>query len=447
MKFVLRDYQERGARSVLKKQLAGEAICVVAPQGSGKTPMIARVTQLARSKKMRVLIVCYRREAVFQTMEHLGALGLDFRDVGLILHGYEYHKNRPIQVATWTTLIRRDLPPADVVILDEAHHAVCDSYEGFTEHYGREKGIGFSATPYRRDNRGLSDAFDDLMVAAQPSDLIPKGWLGNPRIFTGKTDILGDLTKIKKAANGDFAPGELQTLMDNDELTGNIISHWKKEAHDRRTLVFGVGIDHSMHLAERFKKIGVSVGHVDSTMHPGPRDEVLADFRAGRIQVLCNCMILSESFDLPACQAVVLARPTSSFALAMQQAGRGMRAYGNQRPIILDHALNCIRFGLPQSDRDHQLTDTLAVIESGGAVKVCPECGETWPAGTAQCSCGYTFTLTERTYMPGESQGSLREIQPAVIHAIRKRVQDYGAENGHDSKWARKVMRTLSLDI
>lgn len=447
-KIEVRDYQERAARSAHRKHRKGVPVCVVSPQGSGKTVMITRLVQLARRAKKRVLIVCYRREAVFQTMEHLSKMGLNSDNSGVILAGFSYHKKRPIQVAAWSTLIRRVLPPADLVILDECHHALCLSYESFVEHYGREKIVGFSATPYRRDNKGLGDVFDELLVAAQPSELISRRFLANPRVFTAGPEFDLDIRHIKKAAHGDFAPGDLQRVMDRDDLIGNIVSHWRREARDQRTLVFAVGVDHSEHIAERFRRKGVKAAHIDGSMPIEKREGLIEGFRAGRIQVLSNCMILSESFDLPACQAVVLARPTTSFALAMQQPGRVMRPSGRRRPVVLDHALNCIRFGLPQSDRDHQLTDTHTVVPSASPIKVCPQCRAVCRAGRSKCSaCGHLFKKTERNYHPGETRDLLREINPLVIQRIRSNVEQYGKKIGAEEGWAQRVMRTLSLDV
>lgn len=444
----LRPYQHTGARRAYKKHLKKIPVCVVSPTGSGKTPMMAEIALRAFLDKKRVLIVCYRREAVFHTTEHLVAFGVLPEDIGFVLSGYSYTPDRRVQVGTWSTLCRRALPPADTVIFDEAHHAVSDSYVHLADFYGRENLVGFSATPYRRDNRGLGDVFSALLVVAQPQPLIRKKWLADPRIFTVQEDFLPDLRSIRRAGSGDYLPGDLEREVDQEDLIGKIVSHWHQHAEGRQTLVFGVSVAHSQHLKEKFVNRGVRAAHLDSKTPLGERQELLDKFSKGEVSVLCNCMILSESFDLPRCQAVVLARPTHSYALAMQQMGRAMRYYSAQRPVILDHAQNCVTFGLPQSNRNHQLSRTHVVIASATPTKICPECGCVCVAGLKVCpECAFRFRMDERIWVPAETTQRLKEISKETIIGVRSSVENYATKNGKDAQWTTRVLRSLSLDV
>lgn len=446
----IRPYQQRAAKAVLRAHADHKSTCVVSPQGSGKTVVMALIAKYLLKKNRRSLILCYRREAVHQTVAHLKALGVSSTDVGLILSGFSREPKKRIQVASWASLLQTSYPRASCVLVDEAHHIMSNTYLKLVTHYKKARAdlAGFTATPYRMDNRGLGDVFDRLYVAVQPSELIRAGWLGNPRIFTISDGLMPDLRAIRRASNGDFLPGELQRAMDRDELVGNIVEHWKRRAQGRQTLVFAVGIEHSQHIADRFRRAGVRAGHVDATTSVEKRERVLDDFREKRVQVLCNCMILSESFDLPACQAVVLARPTASFTLAQQQAGRALRPYGKQRPILLDHAQNCAAFGLPHSDRDHRLVFSDAVATNAARLRICPKCGWTGPASTKRCpECRYVFTKRDRIRLVGETRDFLVEVEVKVIHEIRRRLERLAKTQGAPRGWVTKVMRAFSLDV
>lgn len=453
-------FQRDAVKEILKQSKEGNSIVVVAPQGAGKTVIEADLVREALKKKERMLIVAYRREPAEQILEHILAIGVSKSNVGMIMAGREFNVNAPVIIASWGTLIRRPYmanSTKDIkwLVLDECHHALSQSYMDVINNHYTANLVGFTATPYRMDKLGLGDIFDELYTAAQPSELIQQSMLANPRVFTTKEEFLPDIVNIKKAATGDYAPGELEKAVKKKGLVGDIVRNWKKNTSGRRTIAFGATVAHSKYIRDMFVRAGISASHVDSRMPLDLRKEKIEELRSGKTTVLCNCMILSEGFDLPSCQAIILARPTRSFTLAQQQAGRGMRYYTRERPIILDHARVCVAFGLPHSDREHKLTFTeVAINPSQGSIKVCPYCDAVVPSGCKECpECGSELLITMRIGIPGETVKDLDEISSKVITDIRTKATTFINKNSGNlsttqrSQWVSKVMMHLGAEV
>jgi superfamily II DNA or RNA helicase len=235
------------------------------------------------------------------------------------------------------------LPAANVIIIDEAHHAAARTWRNIIEAYPNARRIGLTATPCRSDGRGLGNYFTRIIEGPQIPELIADKWLV-PTIYYAPVDP--DLRGVH-TRQGDYVVSQLADRMNRDDLVGDIVSNWHKFAERRRTLVFCVDVAHSVHVKDEFIESGVKAEHIDGGTPKTERDAALARLASGETELITNCMVLTEGFDLPSIGCIVLARPTKQIGLFRQMAGRGLRpAPGKNNLILIDHSGAVFRHGL-----------------------------------------------------------------------------------------------------
>ena len=401
-------------------------VLIVLPTGGGKTLIASHIIASAVGRGSRVLFLAHRRELVNQAYRKLLDQGLAAAQVGVLMASDPRRRPAaPVQVASVDTIRNRAKPAAEIVFVDEAHRATAKSYQNVAAEYPKAIHLGLTATPYRADGKGLRDAYDDLVVVASPRQLIAEGFLVEPRVFTVPDSALPDLSGVRMKG-GDYDEGALAEAVDRSSLVGNIVEHWQRHAQGLRTVVFAVSVAHSQHIAERFRQAGVAAEHLDGTTPLAERDAVLGRLEAGTTQVVSNCGVLCEGWDQPAVKCAVLARPTKSAGLFLQQAGRILRPWNNTRAIILDHGGCALEHGLPQDDREFSLEAATKRRGKKGAAapatKICPECFAVLAPATRVCpECGCTLHVPE---LPQERAGHLVEVTPAAPEPITvRRVQ------------------------
>jgi DNA repair protein RadD len=424
----LRDYQARAVTEVLQRLNEGKRrVLLVAPTGAGKTVMAAALVQDLVSRGLRVLFIAHRIELVEQAVARLGV------PCGVIVAGSPPGLGLlPCVVASLQTLVRREIPRVDVLIIDEAHHATSASYRRVVEALPQAKIIGLTATPTRLDGRGLIDVFDEMHEAASTSRLIADGSLVRAKVFSHPTQP--DLHDVKLTA-GDFNEKQLEAACNRAELRGDVVEHWLARARDLQTVLFAVSIAHSKALIDDFGKAGVRAVHVDGTMPRRQREEALEAVRSGEAQVLCNVGIVTEGWDLPSLRVCILARPTASLSLLLQMWGRVMRPDdGKTEALVLDHAGNVLRHGmLPHQDvswRGHfsgeqrkKRKGRKKALAPSLAVKQCPTCYAVNAAAVTRCAeCGYEWPATERKAPETDKDTQLAEITDEVLDLVRSRV-------------------------
>src|SRR5262245_5054227 len=349
MSAILRPYQS-DITAEFERQVEGgdQSILLVAPTGSGKTVIASAI--IAGSDR-RVLVVAHRPEIVNQTSDKLTARGVSH---GIIQAGDE-KKLRPmaaVQIASIQTLHARAIrsstmlmPLADLLIIDEAHHACAMTYKKVIEAYPSAIVLGLTATPCRGDGRGLGGIFKTMIECPQVPDLIEQGYLVKSRVYA---PVDPDLRGVRTQA-GDYVESQLAERMDRDELVGDIVTHWFKYGQHRKTVAFACSVGHSTHIRDEFVKAGVRAEHLDGSTPIDERAAILARLASGETEVVCNCMVLTEGFDLPDMGCIVLARPTKKMGLYRQMIGRGLRpADGKSDVVILDHSGAVFRHGLPE---------------------------------------------------------------------------------------------------
>lgn len=354
---ILRPYQTEAIEQMRHSLARGsESLVLQMATGGGKTSVASVVIQSAVEKGHRVFFIVDSVELIDQAAGRFEADGLD---VGVI-QGFHWKTDysKPVQVATIQSLKNRweylhgDLLPG-LVIIDECHvlHNAHKKIINQCKHEG-VKIIGLSATPFRK---GLGEVFDDLVVGATTKTLTDDGYLVPSKCYSVHVPNL----KNVKSSGGDWQSDALAEVMGDAELVGNVVDHWLKHANGRKTIVFASNVAHSKFLCEEFRSRGVAANHIDGYMRdPLEREQIIDDFRHGGTDVLCNVAVLTKGFDAPECSCVVLARPTKSLMLHIQMIGRGLRlAEGKDDCLIMDHAGNVLRNGLPTDELPSELDD------------------------------------------------------------------------------------------
>jgi DNA repair protein RadD len=357
-------------------------ILVVAPCGAGKT--IIAVEIIRRATGRRALFLIHRRELTLQSARKLHAAGVDY---GIVQAGFPTRLGDRIQVASISTLHARairtstmELPAADLIVVDEAHHCRARTWRRLIEPYPAATIIGLTGTPCRGDGRGLGNIFDELTEVATVAELIAGKFLVPARVFA---PVRPDLTGIR-IERGDYAEGQLAARMNTSPLVGDIIEHWHKLSERRPTVVFAVNVAHSLHLRDEFRRSGVLAEHVDGSTPVEERDAILASLAAGKIKIVTNCQVLTEGWDCPEVSCIVLARPTKSLGLYRQMTGRTLRpAPGKIDSLVLDHAGAVFQHGfvddpivwtLHEDQRAENKAHNARGQYKAPALTTCPEC-------------------------------------------------------------------------
>jgi superfamily II DNA or RNA helicase len=409
----LRDYQLNSLNEVRRRVRSGErSVLLCAPTGAGKTTIAASLIESATGKGNGVLFLAHRKELIDQCSARLDQHSVPH---GIIMAKHpRWLPHLPVQVASVQTLIRRAekwKPDARILIVDEAHHARADSYHRIIDDlYPGATVVGLTATPWRIDGRGLGDLFQSVVVAALPRQLIEQGFLVP---YTGYAFDRPDLSGVRKTA-GDYNEADLAEVMVKRELLGNVVEQWKMHCHGKRTAVFCCDVKHSIKLRDEFLALGVTAEHLDAKTPKEEREAILRRLASGATAVVCNVGVLTEGWDCPAVEVIVMARPTDSLALYLQMVGRGMRPNpetGKTLCRIHDHAGNIIKHGLPDAERDYSLTsDTRKERKGNGeeavALRTCAACFAIYAATEEKCPvCQHVNPKRER---------KLRQVDDAV---------------------------------
>lgn len=327
-----------------------------ASTGSGKTVVAASIIMDAVKKDKVALFVVDMLQLCVQAKDYLESLGLNVS----IYQGDNtwIHPDQQVIVASVQTLARRRrLPEADLIIIDEAHvfHL---AHEDILSTYDNLLTLGLSATPMRR---GLGLWFDTLVRSPSTKQLIEMNRLTPPVCFD---PFIPDLEKIPMVGD-DYNLAALSHFMNNQTIIGNIVDEWKKLGGNRQTVCFAVDIAHSQAIVRRFNDADVPALHLDAYTDAETRKTALERFEKKEIKILSSVGVLAKGFDSPIAGCAILARPTKSKMLYIQQIGRVLRKYpGKDNAIILDHSGNINRFGLPQRFKIPDLNSTLKKRQS-----------------------------------------------------------------------------------
>jgi superfamily II DNA or RNA helicase len=395
----LRGYQVDIVAKIEAEIEAGRRrILAALPTGAGKTIIACEILRRSIAAGRPGLFLAHRRELIRQSARKLDEAGLEH---GLIAPGFAPRPYEPVQVASIAALhgralrtSRMVLPPANIVLVDEAHHSQARTWRRLIDCFPDAVVLGLTATPARADGAGLGGIFQSLVEGPSIAELIALGFLVPTRVFAPAEPDL-DGVRIR---HGDYVEGELALRVDQPKLVGDVAEHWLRLADRQRTVVFATGVAHSLHLRDAFSAAGVVAEHLDGGTPTEERDAMLARLAAGTTEVIVNCAVLCEGWDSPAVSCVVLARPTRSLVFYRQMLGRGVRpSPGKSSLLVLDHSGATHMHGLIEEPIVWTLSPELRATrasQAGGGdgshrkLVTCAECKNVYWAARACPACG-----------------------------------------------------------
>lgn len=333
---MLRPYQEEARRSVKDAWLSGiKRTLLVLPTGTGKTIVFAKITEDCVRKGKRVLILAHRGELLDQAAEKIKkATGLGCaveKAEQSCLDSWFHVIVGSVQSLQRESRLKKFKPQYfDIIIIDEAHHAISNGYQRVLQHFDSANVLGVTATPDRGDMRNLGEYFDSLAYEYTLPKAIKEGYLAPIKALTIPLKL--DINSVSMQS-GDFAVGELSTAL--DPYLEQIAQEMQTYCKDRKTVVFLPLIKTSQKFTEILNQSGFRAAEVNGNSED--REQVLKDFDQGRYNVLCNSMLLTEGWDCPSVDCVIVLRPTKVRSLYSQMIGRGTRLYpGKQELLVID---------------------------------------------------------------------------------------------------------------
>ncbi len=420
---VLRPYQREAVDAVYEfLRTRDDNPCIVIPTAGGKTPVMATICRDAVQRwGGRVLILAHVRELLEQAAEKLHVVAPDL-PVGMYSAGLKRRDlGYAITIAGIQSVYERaaDAGAVDLVIVDECH-LIPEDGEGMYRTFLADmkqinplaRVIGLTATPFRMKSGSIcspENILNAVCFEVGVRELIVQGYLCPLRTKAGSLKPDTDQLHVR---GGEYVAGEVEQLMDDDNLVLSACREIVQHTADRKSvLIFASGVKHGLHVAEVLRtRHKIECGFVCGETLPFERDETLRRFRAGELKYLCNVNILTTGFDAPNIDCVALIRPTLSPGLYYQMVGRGFRLHaGKTDCLVLDFGGNVLR---------HGPVDQLRVNGSGpdrtrpAPAKECPQCHEIIAAGYAQCpACGHVFPPPERRTHDGmaTSEGILSD--------------------------------------
>lgn len=359
----LRDYQTRTVTQARELVARGSrALCLVIPTGGGKTRTAAAICESAIARGNRVLWCAHRAELVDQAADTLAGLGLAVSVVRA--DDPRTNPDAPVTVASIPTLAARPgcRPEARIVVLDECHHVAAATWRAIAADYSGAVLLGLTATPERSDGSPLGDVFEEMVVGAQYSDLIRQGHLVD-------CDVIAPPRRLSSAVAQDPAEAYLE------------------HGRGRPGLVFTATVAESVSCVERLRAAGIRAAHVDG--QSTDRADLIRAYRAGELDVLSSCAVLTEGFDAPRAKVAVLARSCGSQLTYLQIVGRVLRPDGTGTALLLDLVGAVHEHGWPTEDRQYSLAGEAIRRASEAEVTIwqCPACGHCQSAAPARRRC------------------------------------------------------------
>ncbi len=388
--FQLHPYQQELVNEARSKLADGnKSVCIVSPAGSGKSVIIAEIARRTVQKGGQVLFIVHRKELVDQ-------ITASFKQQDVDLHH-----------CTIMTVIKvrnrlGKIPKPNLIITDESHHSLAKTYKQIYDYYADVVRLGFTATPWRMNGNGLGEIYDEMVTGKSVKWLIEHHYLA-PFKYYSVSNV--DRNKLKRSSTGDYTSSSINNAM-SKTVFGDVVEKYQKLANDQQAVLYAHSVEYSNLYAEEFQKHGINAIHVDAQTPTKQRNQIMSEFKAGKIKVLCNVDLISEGFNIPEVPVVMLLRPTKSLVIYIQQAMRGMRYRPGKVAIIIDQVANAYEFGaLPDNDWEWSLEGraksakartvsecefchatfysdewiTSTNEETHRMIKICPECGREKP--------------------------------------------------------------------
>lgn len=448
MKIRLFDYQRKGVNDIAKGLVRGvRRLAYVLPTGGGKTVIFCYLAMKVAKTGKNVAIVVHRKKLVLQSSLALASIGVPHRIIAsgkieamareqqIELYGKSYISARStIFVASVQTLVNHieELQECHLLIIDECHHANVGYWRRCIDYATKAVVLGVTATLIRLDGKSLGDVFDEHIEGPTMGDLIQRGRLCYPRVFASREQI--DLSSVR-ISGGDYNEEQLAAVMDKPFLIGNSVQHYHSICAKVPAIAYCCNIAHAEHVAEEFRQAGYRSICLTSKQTEAEQFKILNQLAQGEIDLVASVDIISEGTDVPLIGCGISLRPTKSLGLWDQQFGRPLRTYkdyvgteimerehmkalvredGTHTAIILDHAGNSHRHGLPMYGRRWSLKPDAQRKKKESnpvAIATCPDCLNLHEPQRFCPECGHEYVVAPQKIIQAKD-GSLIELKP-----------------------------------
>lgn len=361
----------------------------------------------AAGRGKRVLVLAHRKELAEQHRQLFSDFGLSTGNIRVALFWSEVNR-----------LGQYEAP--DLIIADETHW-IPNTMRKVLDYYDCRV-VGLTATPTRLTGDPLGAVYEEMIVGVGVKELIERKRLAPYDYYSVPVADVSGLS----IRNGDYVVGEATELLMKPAIYGDVIKAYKKYADGKKTLVYCTSIKHSQSVAEAFRNAGYKAVHMDSNTPKQERDRIMADFRTGAVQILCNVLLIVEGISVPDCECCILLRPTLSTTIYIQSAMRCMRYAEGKRAVIIDMVMNYLRLGMPDEDREWSLDKPerkRRETNSDGDfyIRTCKECFMVFETAPVCPYCGHSYELHPREIKAHEDIELARITAEEAAEAERKR--------------------------
>ena len=366
----------------------------VAPTGAGKTIMLSKVIGnfYEQNPNLRACVLAHRDELTAQNEEKFKWVNPAISTS--IVDSYVKSWEGQVTFAMVQTLTRENnleqMPPVDLLVIDEAHHVTAPSYKNVLE-YARKvnpklKILGVTATPERGDKSSLGEVFNNCCDQIKIGELILSGNLVRPVTFAiDMGNVTEKLKALRTRGKGDYSDSEVASILDSEPLNSEVVRHWREKAGERKTVIFCSNVSHATNVTNSFNAAGISTALVTGEMTKEQRAIVFENMTKGMIQVIVNVAVLTEGWDYPPISCVVLLRQSSFKSTMIQMIGRGLRTIDLAiYPDIIKKDCVVLDFGI--STMLHGSLDQMINLSSKNkGFKICPSCKKKIPKEAEEC--------------------------------------------------------------
>ena len=404
MGITLRDYQADLYSKAVKEFSSGKhRVLITAPCGAGKSYLFLKMCESAISNNKKVLILVHRKELAEQHKDLLAEHNIDIPSIRIALFFSEINR-----------LGQYDNP--DLIICDESHwipktlRKVLDYYNCWV--------IGLTATPCRLTGASMGDVYESLITGISVKELIAKKCLAPYEYYSVP---VADTTELP-IQHGEYVMSSAEQLLMKTAIYGDVIKSYQRFADGARTIVYATSIKHSKSVAKAFCDAGYKAAHIDGSMSKAERQQIMSDFKAGKITIISNVMLIVEGISIPDCECCILLRPTVSTTVYIQSAMRCMRYKKGKTAKIIDCVMNYSKMGFPDDDREWSLDKKIShkkeFNEDGTlSIRQCEWC--------FRCFQGNKCPYCGIEHIPkGRELRQIQEVELKKIEAIEREEQE-----------------------
>ena len=405
--------QEQAINEVRSLWKSHKRIVLMAPTGSGKTRLAARIIEGCTSRGWKVCFIVPRISLMGQTAKSFLDLGI--KDITYLWGQYETDFNAAVTIASADTYIRRPKGDYDLVIVDECHFRRRQLLE-WMESHPDDRYLGLSATPFAN---WIGEYYTGLAKAPSMRWLIDNGRLAEYEVFAPQSpDMSG--AKVRATSYGDdYTENDLESIMNGAQVVGNVVRNWLEHGQNRKTMALCVNVAHANHVTIEFQRAGIPADVVTANTPVDERERIFDRLRDGRISILCSVECLTIGFNVPEVSCIINARPTKSETRYLQGMGRGLRVKPEgcefRDCIIFDHSGTTLDLGLPEditldelrtgNDGKDEGKDQEPEEKPEKKPKECPQCKYIKAPGVYVCpKCGFKPIVGENVEVD-ESRG------------------------------------------